>query len=260
MQLARAMPAACIMLLPTVALAEKHEIPRDIPMFVMEVVPMTINAADRHGLVGDIVEEALRRANLVTHVMFVPAKRALTLAPGATDTLIMPLARLKERETRYTWIAPIVEVQRAFYGLHRQVDSFEAAKTQFKSIGVERGTAGLDILLDEGFSRDQIVEVSDGITPLRMLLAGRLDAWYSPVSEALSLLKLIDDGHAVEGGAPVGGTFNYVACSKICNPLIVSKLSASLNAMFADGAVQSIAGRYGDISGVRIVPPLVPGQ
>ena len=222
MQLASAMLVVSTVLLPTIALAVDHGIPRDIPLIVMEVVPMTINATDRRGLVRDIVEEALQRANLKAHVKLLPAKRALTLTPAATDTLIIPLARLKERESSYSWIAPIVEVQRAFYALHRQVDSFADARTQFKSIGVSRGTAGLDILLDEGFSRDQIVEVNDGETPLRMLLAGRLDAWYHPVSEAVSLLTAIDDGHAIESGAPVGSSFNYVACSKICNPQIVS--------------------------------------
>ena len=260
MQLARAMLVASTMLLPTIALAADPAIPPEIPLFVMEVAPMTINATDRHGLVRDIVEEALQRANLVARVELLPAKRALTLAPAATDTLIIPLARLKERESSYIWIAPIVEVQRAFYALHRQVNSFEDARRQFKSIGVSRGTAGLDILLDEGFSRDQIVEVNDGETPLRMLLAGRLDAWYNPVSEAVSLLAAIGGGHAIESGAPVGSSLNYLACSKICNPQIVSKLSASLNAMFADGSAQRIAASYGDIPGLRIVAPIAPRQ
>jgi polar amino acid transport system substrate-binding protein len=256
MQLTRAVLTASTMFLPTMALAVDQE----IPLLVMEVAPMTINATDRRGLVRDIVEDALQRANLVAHVKLLPAKRALTLAPVATDTLIIPLARLKERESSYTWIAPIVEVQRAFYALHRRVDSFEDARRQFKSIGVSRGTAGLNILLDEGFSRDQIVEVNDGETPLKMLLAGRLDAWYNPVSEAASLLTAIDAGHAIQSGAAVGSSFNYVACSKKCNPQIVSKLSASLTAMFADGSAQRIAARYGDIPGLRIVAPVLPVQ
>ena len=226
-----------------------------LPLYLMEVPPMTIDAPVHKGIVGDIVDEAMRRAQIAPRLVMLPSPRALAEVPETHDALIIPLARLPSREANYTWIAPIVKVQRAFFTMGKRVDSFSQAKATFKTVAVSRSTIGLDILLAQGFSRAQIVEVNQGETGAKMLLAGRFDAWYNVVSESQVLLADTDPQHRVVHGAMLGDTYNYLACSKICNPLITAKLTAALRSMAADGSMQRIAARYPNHEGLTLVAP-----
>ena len=225
----------------------------DARIYLMTVSPMTMDTPDRKGIVGDIVLEAIKRAGLTPHLVVVPSPRAIAAVPLEHDTLIIPLARLKEREANFTWIAPIVKVQRAFFTLGKKVDSFEQAAAEFKIVGVSRGTAGVNILLEHGFTRDHIAEVNQGVTAPRMLVAKRFDAWYNLVSESKDLLTQVDGGNRVVKGAILGDTYNYLACSKACDPALVAKLTAALKAMAADGVIKRIAARYPDAEGVQTV-------
>jgi polar amino acid transport system substrate-binding protein len=227
-----------------------------LPVYVMVVEPMTVNAADRKGIVGDIVEEALQRAGYTALFEVLPAPRALSLTPTATNTLIIPLARLAEREQNYTWISPIIKVQRAFFTTNKAINSFEEAKRTLKKIAVSRDTAGFYILLDQGFSRDQIVEIKEqGVAP-KMLLAGHVDGWFNPVSEANVLLPTIDKEHSIVHGIAMGESVNYLACSKKCDTQIVDKVRGALKAMESDGSLDRIVSKYGDIEGLTVVGSL----
>lgn len=238
------------------AMAAAIAIPiQTVPLYMMEVPPMTIDATHQKGIVGDIVEEAIRRADIATELVVIPSPRALASVPSETDALIIPLARLPNRESSYTWIAPIVKVQRAFFTLGKKINSFKEARAAFKTVAVSRGTIGLDILLAEGFTRDQIVEVNQGDTGAKMLLAGRFDAWYNVYSESKTLLVNSDPQHRVVSGAMLGGTYNYLACSKICDPSIVGKLRNALKSMAEDGALKRLAEKYPDVEGIELVMP-----
>jgi polar amino acid transport system substrate-binding protein len=209
----------------------------------MEVPPLTVNTPDRKGIVGDIVLEAFHRSGYQVKIIVVPSPRAMQTVQQVDNLFIIPLARLPDREKRYTWIAPIMRVERAFFSVNKKVDSFDQARKSFKSIAVSRGTAGYNILLEHGFSKEQIVEVNQGVTAPKMLQAGHVDAWYNLVLESKILLKEVG-GTPVLRGKAVGSTDQYLSCSKKCDSVVQAKLIETLKTMQADGTTKKIIARY----------------
>lgn len=216
---------------------------QELPLYLMEVPPITINQPERKGIVGDITLEALRRAGYQHQLVVVPNPRALASVPLLRDTLIIPLARLASRERSFTWIAEIMQVERAFYSRKRRIESFAEARASLHSIAVSRGTAGYTILLEQGFAASQIVEVNQGPSALHMLRAGRVEAWYNPVLEA-DLLQREAGGPALVRGAALGSTGQYLACSRRCDAVLVRRLAEAVHSMRADGSLERIKARY----------------
>jgi polar amino acid transport system substrate-binding protein len=216
---------------------------QEVDLYLMEVRPYTIDSPEKKGMVGDVVLEALRRTGYQPKIVVVPSPRALLIVPTLENTLIIPLARLRERDADFTWIARIMTVERAFFSLDKKVKSFAEAKANFSLIGVARGSAGYRILLDQGFGKEQLVEVNQGAMAPRMLRAKRFDAWYSPVLEAQALQKEVG-GPAFVAGVPLGSTEQYLGCSKICDETMVSRLAGALRSMQKEGVVQKIISTY----------------
>lgn len=221
---------------------------QDVALYLMEVPPLTLNEAGRKGIVGDLVLEAMRRAGYSARVEVVPSNRAMALVQSTVmqNALIIPLARQKEREALYTWIAPVARVQRAFFSLDRKVQSFDEARKGLHSIAVARGTAGRNILREQGFADSQLYEVADTSAAARMLLLGRVDAWYGPVLQFKEWMRSADPQHHVQMGAQLGPTVNYLACSKVCDPVMVARLAEAVDQVNKDGTAKAIEGRYGN--------------
>src|SRR5471032_409046 len=218
----------------------------ELTLYMMVVPPLTLNQVDHKGPAGDIALEAIRRAGETCKLLVVPSNRAMVEVrlADSRDVLIIPLARQKEREPLYTWIAPVAKVQRAFFSMTRRVRSFDEARATFHSIAVARGTAGLNILHEQGFADSQLVEVVDAIAASKMLIAGRVDAWYGPLRQFKSWQRETDPQNRVQMGAELGSTFNYLACSKQCSPALVSRLAEEIDKMHRDGSIKAIEARY----------------
>ncbi len=237
-------------LLPAIAafvLAAAPSRATEVTLYLMEVPPITLNEPDRKGVAGDLALAAIKRAGYTAKIVVVPSNRAMALVQSSVirDALIIPLARQKEREPYYTWIAPIAKVNRTFFSLDHKVTSFEEARAAFRVVGVARGTAGVNILRGQGFSDSQIYEISDTSGGVRMLMAHRFDAWYGPSLQFRGWLRGADQEHRVQAGPPLGSTFNYMACSKICDADMVARLSAAIDKLHRDGTARAIEARYG---------------
>jgi polar amino acid transport system substrate-binding protein len=210
----------------------------------MDVPPYSVVGSTRHGIVGDIALEAMRRSELLPRVIEVPNARALHDVPHLHDTLIIPLARLNEREAGFTWIARVITVERAFFTRGKKVKSFADAKDKFATVGVERGSAAHAILLSHGFSEDRLVDVTLDSLAAKMVRAGRIDAWFGVVraghhkSQPLPLQDLVVS--SIAGTS----TEQYLACSKACAPALVKRLSGAIHAMQADGSIGKIIETY----------------
>ncbi len=219
----------------------------DLSLYLMEVPPLTLNESQRKGVAGDLVLEAIKRAGYSARLLVVPSNRAMAevQSESSRDVLIIPLARLKEREAHYSWIAPLAKVQRSFFSLEHKVQSFDEARTRFHSIAVARGTAGRAILREQGFADSQLYEVADNISAARMLMLHRVDAWYGPVTQIRSWMREIDPQHRLQAGAMLGTTYNYLACSRICDPEMQSRLAEAIGQLYRDGTAKAIEARYG---------------
>lgn len=79
-------------------------------------------------MVGEAVLTAIANAGYVAHVHVLPWARSQKYVSEKQDLLIAPLSRTPEREDRFTWIASIMPMERAFFSLDRPVSSFAQAK------------------------------------------------------------------------------------------------------------------------------------
>ena len=215
----------------------------EVALYMMTMPPQVIDQPGRHGMVGDVVLEAMRRAGLQVRVRVEPNPRAMAMVRQNEDTFITALSRTPERELLYTWVAPILPIHRAFYAPGRQVDSYAEARARFKSIAVSRNTANYEILVRQGFARQQIVEVNAGESAPRMLLAGRVDAWFNMIPESETLLHQVG-ASGMARGKELGTSDLYLACSSKCDPDKVRKLVAALAAMKADGTSARLMAKY----------------
>ena len=72
-----------------------------------------------HGMVGDVTLAAIALSGRLTRVIAEPWPRAQARVASGRNLLIIPLSRIPEREDRYTWIAPIMVLERAFFSIRR---------------------------------------------------------------------------------------------------------------------------------------------
>lgn len=225
----------------------------DVVLNMMEIQSISSKEDRNHGPAGELIQEAIKRAgyNLIIHD--VPTQRALNIVPGEKNVLIAPIARLSEREAEFTWIAALVRVDRAFFSVGKSVDSFKKAKQTFNTVAVTKGTANVLILKEHGFEKKQIVEVNKGDSAPSMLLAGHVDAWFNNVAEVKLALKDFDGAQKIIQSGPMGGSINYLACSKICDATMVQKIRQSFKAMQADGTLKKIASRYSRKDGFEVI-------
>lgn len=224
-----------------------------VQLYVMDVPPLSTRNGPGHGVVGDIVLEAMRRAGMAPVLQFAPNNRAIVTVQleGSRDLLIIPLARVAEREAHFTWIAPLYKVERAFFTTGARIDSYEQARRTLHSIAVARGTVTPVILENAHFDPRQIYPINDNDNVPRMLLAGRMDAWFGPVEQMRVFLRGTAERAKVVEGKVVGSTENYLACSRQCDPALVARLRAEIAGMERDGTLKAIRARYAAPSAKR---------
>ncbi len=222
-----------------------------VPLYLMTMPPLVVDSEAKRGMVGDVVLEAMRRAGIEVQILVQPNPFALAMARDKADTFIAAISRTPEREALYTWIGPIIPIHRAFYTVGKRIDSFAEARKSLKRIAVSRNTANEEQLLREGFDRSQLVQVNAGESAPRMLLAGRVDAWFNLVPESETLLNQIGAAGVVQGNS-VSASDLYLGCSRNCNIAYVRKLEAALAAMKADGTTRRLMKRYSNEPGYAL--------
>lgn len=225
-------------------LCNAYGAPPLIELYIPNAPPLTFVDDPRgHGIVGDIAMEAMVRAGYAVKIQLLPWARAQKHVSGKQDHLITPLSRIPTREDRFTWIAPIMSMERAFFSLDKQVNSFAQARQTYRKIGVGLGSAQEDILRAEGFDDKQIHPLTIGDNPAQMLLMGRIDAWFNGVPESRYIWPKVSKRKLLM--SPVGSSADlYLACSKKCSAKMVRDLSQAVEAMRRDGTVSRIQALY----------------
>ncbi len=206
--------------------------------------PIVMDEPDKKGIVGDMAIEALKRAGYTPEIISEPPPRAMQNVATKNDAIIVPLARLKDREPKFTWIAVGYQVTRSFYALENPANSFSDAAKRYKAIAVERKTAAETILLENGISPSQLVDYSQEVGAIPLLLSGRIDAWFNWDIETSHKIKAANVEKQIKRGDSIGTTDNYIACSKICNSEMVAKIKKALEDMEKDGTTSKIKEKY----------------
>lgn len=132
-----------------------------LALHMPDAPPLTLYHDERgHGMVGDITLAAITLSGRTARIVDEPWARAQVNVASGQNQLIIPLSRTPEREQRYTWIVPIMPLERAFFSLDEPVNSFAQARQRYRRIGVGLGTAQVEILRREGFADEQIIQLN----------------------------------------------------------------------------------------------------
>jgi polar amino acid transport system substrate-binding protein len=217
---------------------------RVLKIYTLDAPPLTMDSVDKHGLVGDVLLEALHRAGFEGEFLFVPWRRGQSEVERGEDLLIIPFSRIADREERYTWIAPIFELERTFATLGEAIDSIDQAKALKKVILVGMGSAQEELLSDNGIDKAHRPSQVIGNSEIEMLTSGRVDAWFNSTAETLWKWKVAGEKRKLTIGKPVSKDTSYVACSKKCSPEIVAPIAQAIESMRQDGSMQRIINHY----------------
>jgi polar amino acid transport system substrate-binding protein len=218
--------------------------PRGFDVYMPEAPPLTMTGSPgQQGIVGDAAGQAMALAGYRMNTHVLPWLRAQRTVQQGQDMLIVPLSRTPDRETSYTWIAPIMSMDRAFFSLDQRVDSFAQARRTYHRIAVGMGSAQERKLQDEGFDASQIYPLRIGENPAQMLLLGRVDAWFNGVPESQYIWRQVSERQLLM--SPVLMTTDlYLACSKSCSPQMVLGLRKAVQTLHRDGSIKKLLERY----------------
>lgn len=221
---------------------------QSIDLYMPDAPPLTMHSQDgRLGIVGDVTVAAAKRAGISLEIQNLPWARAQRDVSGDEDKLIIPLSRTPERESKYTWIAKVVPMERAFFSLGKPVKDLAEAQKKYKRVAVGLGTAQHEILKNSGFPDSQIHALSLGDKPLIMLELDRVDAWFTTVYEGLYDWPGSEASRVsrkLQMSPVISSVDLYVACSLKCNEYLVNKLRAAIHAMEKDGSIRRIEQSY----------------
>ena len=214
-----------------------------LALHMAEAPPLTLNnSIGGHGMVGDVALAAISRASYQSHLHVAPWLRAQKRVVEGENQLIIPLSRTPERENLYTWIAPLMSMERAFFSFDNPVTDLAEARERYKRIAVGVGTPQLEFLKSQGFSGDQIVSIKLNDNPGRMVELGRVDAWFTGVLEGL--YHWPDSREKLRMSPVMFSTDIYLACSKLCDKVLVEELRQAVEALRREGVVQAIQNAY----------------
>ncbi|WPN60489.1 MULTISPECIES: substrate-binding periplasmic protein [unclassified Pseudomonas] len=215
-----------------------------LELYIPDAPPLTfVDGSQGHGMVGEAVLTAIANAGYVAHVHGLPWARSQKHVSEKQDMLIAPLSRTPEREDRFTWIASIMPMERAFFSLERPVESFEQAKKTYRVIGVGLGSAQEEILRTQGFSDDQIYPLTIGDNPAQMLLKGRIDAWFNGIPESRYIWTKVSE-QKLRMSPVMSRAELYLACSKLCSAQLVQDLREAVETLRKDGTLARIQKSY----------------
>ena len=215
-----------------------------VDFYFPEAPPLTMgNQGEQHGIAGDIALQAMAMAGYSAHFFSPPWPRAQRDVAAGKDMLIAPLTRTQSRENSFTWIAPLLTMDRTFFSLDKRVESFDEARKTFKLIAVGIGSAQETRLREEGFPAAQIYPLKIGDNPAQMLLKGRVDAWFNGVPETRYIWKQLSDRPLVMSRVLMTANI-YLACSKDCDRQLVEGLRSAIDTLQANGAAGRIEAGY----------------
>ncbi|WP_051326811.1 substrate-binding periplasmic protein [Aliagarivorans taiwanensis] len=215
-------------------------------IYSVEAPPLSMQHPETdygRGIVLDAVLEAFRRLDISARVEFIPWKRAQREVSMGRDAFILPLARIPEREQRFTWVAPVMDLERSFASLRSRVDSYKQARAELRSIGVGFGTAQYHLLLANGFSEQQLVEILPGKGP-SMLALGRIDAWFNGTDETLWYWKRDQQIEPLLVGDAVASNQLYLAASLDVDEALLESLNRKIVELQREGYIEMLKTRY----------------
>lgn len=217
---------------------------RTLEIYTLNAPPLVIEEGNNHGILGDVLLEAVKRIGADAQLIFLPWLRGQDIVANGENMLIIPFVRTPEREPNYTWISNVYTIERTFATLDAPIDSIEQAKTQNTTILVGKGSAQEQLLLRSGIDKSSLHSQIIGRSEIDMLDMGRVGAWFNSTPETLWKWKQSENKKKIIIGKAISTDDVYIACSKKCSADVTDPIAKAIDAMKQDGTIAKIIDKY----------------
>jgi polar amino acid transport system substrate-binding protein len=192
-----------------------------------------------------IMKNVLKRAGFTSKIEVLPWARAYHTALNDKNVIIFSITRSVEREHQFHWLGTLRELKYRFYSLKSkksiELNSVKEA-LNYKAVAV-RDSFEADSLVKLGFiSGDNLTLTVGYIEAWNMLLKGRADITYANVFIGDTIHKTLsfENTPFLKHGFTVEEYTLYVAASINTSNAILTKITAALNSLKADGTFTKI--------------------
>nr|WP_284676624.1 transporter substrate-binding domain-containing protein [Vibrio sinus] len=197
------------------------------------------------GVSVDVVKEMARRVGQNDEFIFLPWPRAQITASKNSAYGIAPLSRTPSREEKFTWVAPIPEINNDYVlvALDSQINIHDLSSVINLSVGVQRGTPAQLLLEKAGFSNIQPVTFED--QNVEKLRKGRIKLWAIPRLVGKYVYRTNGyNPNELNFGYVLSKPIIYFAASKDISEADIKKWKTALKEMRHDGTFEKILSRY----------------
>lgn len=203
------------------------------------------DAGNLSGYGYELVREIQRRTGNEDPIQLVPWIRGYLDAQDSPNQLLFTIARTKERDPLFKWVGPIAEIRYLFYVKAdsritiRKLD--DARKLHL--IGVYKEDVRDQYLTAKGFTN--LDRSLDAPTPLKKLLAGRIDALVASHQSLPGLCRMVGaQEQDLREAFPVMTVQMYLAFSRTTDPALVKAWAGALECMKRDGTFEKLYHKY----------------
>jgi len=207
-----------------------------LPPYTME------NGGAPQGIAHELVTEMGKRAGIDITIEYMPWKRAQSTVQQTPNSLLLPTSRTTPREDIYAWVSQLLVADEVFATKSSSIDSLDQARG-LKSIAIMGGTPRDKRLHAEGF--ENLTVTKDTITAIRLLDAGRTDAWFTLNHRFFYTLKQEGlDPNSVTVGTPIKSQHLWLAAHKDFDADTAAALAKAMEELQADGTYDAILAKY----------------
>lgn len=181
---------------------------------------------------------------------FYPAPRLFMVLSKSKETFSLGMTRNEKREKLYKWVGPIYPRIFALYKLKNRTEIKAEKLEDIKSytVGVGRGYAAVDDLLNAGIPRENIVEATTDALNIRMLFSNRID--FVIMNDVMLSYRLGQEGHSwedIEQTIILNDTYQFwFAFNKGIDDRVIKKFQDALDLLRKNGSYDAIVKKYFD--------------
>ncbi|PWB29201.1 ABC transporter substrate-binding protein [Pseudomonas sp. SDI] len=198
-----------------------------------------------HGFGVDVVRALAARTGDPVVLRRVPFLRAMRETSEHADMAVFTVLRTAEREAKYQWVGPLLEVESGLYSSTRDMPRLTSLQDAARAgrITVPRKWLAYSYLKQQGLSNLYGVETPEQM--MKLLRLGRTDL---VVLDNLSLAALAEEVDMQAGQLhlqlPLMKQANYIAFSRQTDAAQVQRWQQALEAMKRDGQMATLEQRW----------------
>jgi len=223
---------------PDTAVPDSHA----ITLVTAHLVPYSIQEGRQQGFMVELVREIERRLGTNRPVRFLPWARAIRNARLSPNHIIFPLTRTTEREPHFDWAIEVAPIDLVFVTLNHQRLDLDQAR-RLSAIAVQQDTPFEQYLRRQGFN-NLVVTTSAAAIPIRMLRAGRVDAWFTARDLAAYSMREQFVTEPISYSDPITSGSVYIALSREFPGELRAAYRRTFDELRRDGTYQRIMSHY----------------